>query len=62
VVVATPVPAVRTYLPVAAGGLFTSIVQIVLVPVLLRLVLRLVVPRLVERLLPALPLVSRARS
>ena len=46
------------YLPVDAGGLFTSIVQIVLVPVLLGLVLRLVVPRLVERVLPALPLVS----
>ena len=46
------------YLPVDAGGLFTSIVQIVLVPVVLGLVLRLVVPRLVERVLPALPLVS----
>ena len=46
------------YLPVDAGGLFTSIVQIVLVPVLLGLVLRLVVPRVVERVLPALPLVS----
>ena len=48
------------YLPVDAGGLFTSIVQIVLVPVVLGLVLRLVVPRLVERVLPALPLVSVA--
>ncbi|SNS42491.1 bile acid:Na+ symporter, BASS family [Geodermatophilus pulveris] len=48
------------YLPVDAGGLFTSIVRIVLVPVLLGLVLRLVVPRLVERVLPALPLVSVA--
>ena len=46
------------YLPVDAGGLFTSIVQIVLVPVLLGLVLRLVVPRVVKRVLPALPLVS----
>ncbi|WP_448611933.1 bile acid:sodium symporter family protein [Geodermatophilus sp. URMC 60] len=46
------------YLPVDAGGLFTSIVQIVLVPVVLGLVLRLVVPRLVARVLPALPLVS----
>lgn len=46
------------YLPVDGGGLFTSIVQIVLVPVLLGLVLRLVVPRVVERLLPVLPLVS----
>ena len=46
------------YLPVDAGGLFTSILQIVLVPVLLGLVLRLVVPRVVERVLPALPLIS----
>jgi bile acid:Na+ symporter, BASS family len=48
------------YLPVDAGGLFTSIVQIVLVPVLLGVVLRLAVPRVVERVLPALPLVSVA--
>ena len=48
------------YLPVDAGGLFVSIVQIVIVPVLLGLVLRLVVPRLVERVLPALPLISVA--
>ena len=48
------------YLPVDAQGLFVSIVQIVIVPVILGLVLRLAVPRLVERVLPALPLVSVA--
>jgi BASS family bile acid:Na+ symporter len=45
------------YPPVDVGGLFTSIVQIVLVPVVLGPVLRLVVPRLVERVPPVLPLV-----
>lgn len=48
------------YLPVDAGGLFVSIVQIVVVPVLLGLVLRIVVPRIVETVLPALPLLSVA--
>lgn len=48
------------YLPVDAGGLFVSIVQIVVVPVLLGLVLRAVVPRAVEATLPALPLISVA--
>jgi bile acid:Na+ symporter, BASS family len=48
------------YLPVDAGGLFVSIVQIVVVPVLLGLVLRMLVPRAVEAILPALPLVSVA--
>lgn len=47
-----------TYLPVDAGGLFQSILQIVLVPVILGVALRLVVPRLVEKILPALPLIS----
>lgn len=46
------------YLPVDAGGLFTSIVQIVLVPVILGLVLRMVIPAVVDRILPVLPLVS----
>ena len=48
------------YLPVDAGGLFVSIVQIVVVPVVLGLVLRMVLPRVVERILPALPLISVA--
>jgi BASS family bile acid:Na+ symporter len=48
------------YLPVDAGGLFVSIVQIVVVPVLLGLVLRALLPRVVEAVLPALPLVSVA--
>ncbi len=48
------------FLPVDAGGLFFSIVQIVLVPVLLGLLLRWAAPRLVEKCLDALPLVSVA--
>ena len=47
-------------LPVDAGALFVSIVQIVLVPVVLGLVLRMIVPRLVERFLDVLPLLSVA--
>ncbi|WP_337060095.1 bile acid:sodium symporter family protein [Kineococcus sp. G2] len=47
-------------LPVSGGDLFTSIVRIVLVPVLAGLALRLLVPRLVERCLDVLPLVSVA--
>ncbi len=47
-------------LPVAAGDLFVSIVQIVLVPVVLGLVLRLLVPRVIERVLDVLPLISVA--
>ncbi len=47
-------------LPVSGAALFTSIVQIVLVPVLLGLGLRLLLPRLVERCLDVLPLVSVA--
>ncbi|MBB6119522.1 bile acid:sodium symporter family protein [Nocardiopsis algeriensis] len=45
-------------LPVPAGDLFVSIVQVVLVPVLAGLLLRLAAARLVERILPLLPLVS----
>ncbi len=45
-------------LPVDAGGLFVSIVQVVLVPVLAGLTLRLAAARWVERVLPVLPLVS----
>lgn len=48
------------FLPVEAGALLLSIVQIVLVPVVLGLVLRAVASRLVERLLPVLPIVSVA--
>lgn len=46
------------FLPVDAKGLFVSIVQIVLVPVLVGLLLRQFVPRLVERSLDVMPLVS----
>ncbi|WP_309080478.1 bile acid:sodium symporter family protein [Zhihengliuella sp.] len=46
------------YLPVDAGSMAWSIVQIVLVPVLLGLVLRAVVPRAVDAVLPVLPWVS----
>src|SRR5699024_9250808 len=48
------------YLPVAAGGMALSIVQMVLVPVLGGLVIRLVAGPLVTRILPALPWVSAA--
>ncbi|GHD09310.1 bile acid:sodium symporter family protein [Zhihengliuella salsuginis] len=48
------------YLPVEAGAMSWSIVQIVLVPVLGGLLLRTLFPRLVERALPALPWVSVA--
>lgn len=48
------------FLPVAPAELFTSILQIVLVPVLLGIALRAAVPAAVERVLPALPLVSVA--
>ncbi|PVZ04570.1 bile acid:sodium symporter family protein [Actinomycetospora cinnamomea] len=47
-----------SYLPVAPGALFLSIVQVVLVPVVLGFLLRRFVPRAVERALPVLPLVS----
>ncbi|WP_157983450.1 bile acid:sodium symporter family protein, partial [Nocardiopsis sp. TNDT3] len=45
-------------LPVAAGDLFVSILQVVLVPVLAGLLLRMAARRFVERVLPVLPLVS----
>jgi BASS family bile acid:Na+ symporter len=45
-------------LPVAAGDLFLSIVQMVLVPVVAGLLLRRFATRAVEAVLPALPLVS----
>lgn len=45
-------------LPVEAGALFLSIVQIVLLPVVGGIVVRFVARRVVERLLPVLPLVS----
>lgn len=48
------------FLPVDAGALFTSILRIVLVPVLLGIALRALLPSLVERVLDALPLVSVA--
>lgn len=46
------------YLPVDAGSMAMSIVQIVLIPVALGLVLRLVLPRFATLVLPALPWVS----
>jgi len=48
------------YLNVDAGGLFSSILRIVLVPVLLGITVRALLPSLVERVLDALPLVSVA--
>jgi BASS family bile acid:Na+ symporter len=45
-------------LPVDAGGLFVSIVQIVLAPVVLGLLLRHALPGVVERLVDVMPLVS----
>jgi len=46
------------YLPVDTGGLFVSILQIVLVPVVLGVGLRLLFPSLIARVLDVLPLVS----
>ena len=46
------------YMPVDAGSMAWSIVQIVLFPVLLGLVIRLFLPRLVSKALPALPWIS----
>lgn len=48
------------FLPVSAGELVVSIVQVVLVPVVVGLLLRRFVPRLIERLLDVLPLISVA--
>ncbi|MVA75254.1 bile acid:sodium symporter family protein [Auraticoccus sp. F435] len=47
-----------SYLPVDATGLFVSIVQIVIAPIVVGLLLRRFAPGLVERLLPWMPLVS----
>ncbi|WP_343899395.1 bile acid:sodium symporter family protein [Arthrobacter rhombi] len=46
------------YLPVDAGSMALSIVQIVLVPVVLGLVVRMAAPKLVAAVIPALPWVS----
>ena len=46
------------YLPVDAGSMAKTIVQIVLIPVVLGLVLRSLLPRVVNSVLPALPWVS----
>jgi BASS family bile acid:Na+ symporter len=47
-----------SYLPVDAGSMAWSIVQMVLVPVVAGLVIRLLLSKLVDRILPALPWVS----
>ena len=49
-----------SYLPVDAGSMALSIVQMVLIPVIGGLVVRLVAGTLVDRILPALPWVSVA--
>lgn len=46
------------YLPVAAGDMAWSIVQIVLIPVVGGILLRLALPRLIERIQPSLPWIS----
>lgn len=46
------------YMPVDAGSMAWSIVQIVLLPVLLGLAIRFFLPRLVTKALPALPWIS----
>jgi bile acid:Na+ symporter, BASS family len=48
------------FLPVEPGGLFVSILQVVVVPVLLGFLLRRFAERQVEQVLPALPLLSVA--
>lgn len=47
-----------TYMPVDAGSMAFSIVQIVLIPVVLGLVVRLLLPKLVAKALPVLPWIS----
>ncbi|GAA1486741.1 bile acid:sodium symporter family protein [Brachybacterium fresconis] len=47
-----------SYLPIAAGDMALSIVQMVLIPVIGGIVVRLLLGRLVDRVLPALPWVS----
>ncbi|WP_193106579.1 bile acid:sodium symporter family protein [Brachybacterium sp. FME24] len=49
-----------SYLPIAAGDMAMSIVQMVLIPVIGGLVVRLLLGNLVTRILPALPWVSVA--
>ena len=49
-----------SYLPVDAGSMALSIVQMVLIPVVGGLVVRLIAGKLVDRVLPALPWVSVA--
>ncbi len=46
------------FLPVSAGALLVSILQIVLAPIVIGVLLRLLLPSVVERALPGLPLVS----
>lgn len=46
------------YLPVDAGGLLVSILQVVLAPIFVGLLLRRLFPRFVVRITPVLPLVS----
>jgi bile acid:Na+ symporter, BASS family len=46
------------YMPVDAGAMALSIVQIVLIPVVLGLAARTFIPGLVDRVIPALPWVS----
>lgn len=47
-----------SYLPVDPAGLFVSIVQIVIVPIVVGLLLRRFLPRFVERIVEWMPLVS----
>jgi len=47
-----------TYVPVDAWGLFVSVIQIVLLPVLLGVALHHLTPRLVKAVLPVAPLIS----
>lgn len=46
------------YMPLDAGSMAVSIVQVVLVPVIAGLLFRFLLPRLIEKILPALPWIS----
>lgn len=46
------------YMPVSAGDMALSIVNVVLIPVLAGLVIRMLFPKFVEKILPALPWLS----
>ncbi|MDY5588391.1 MAG: bile acid:sodium symporter family protein, partial [Arcanobacterium sp.] len=46
------------YMPVSAGAMAISIVQMVLVPVIAGLVIRLIIPKVVQKILPVLPWIS----